>query len=353
MERKTYCDYLRIVATFAVIVLHVSATNWYGTNVNEFAWKTFNIYMSIVRWGVPIFVMISGSLFLNKDISYGKIYSKYIFRLMFAFLFWSLFYALASEDTLKRGIGYGLKTHMGDIAKGYYHMWFILMIIGVYMCIPICKAIISNELVMKYYLFLSFIFAFLLPWLIQILKDFVIADSESMMKVIGVIIYNLDTIGIKMVLGYTFYFVLGYYLDRICLNKKARLVVYFFGGVGLIFTVAAQQVLAVRMKEPFQNYFGNFNVNVLAEAICIHTFFKYHSYKGSIVNSRAAFLSNYTFGAYLIHVFFIEKLSFMGLDTMSFAPLLSVPIISLLVFVMSMCVSAILHSIPIVKKYLV
>ena len=51
MERKQYCDYLRVFATFAVVVLHVSATNWYITDVNGMEWQAFNFYDSIVRWG--------------------------------------------------------------------------------------------------------------------------------------------------------------------------------------------------------------------------------------------------------------------------------------------------------------
>ena len=64
--RILYFDFLRIFATLAVMVLHVAAQNWYGTSVPSFEWQTFNFFDSIVRWGVPIFVMISGALFLNK-----------------------------------------------------------------------------------------------------------------------------------------------------------------------------------------------------------------------------------------------------------------------------------------------
>ena len=64
--RILYFDFLRIFATLAVMVLHVAAQNWYSTSVSSFEWQTFNFFNSIVRWGVPIFVMISGALFLNE-----------------------------------------------------------------------------------------------------------------------------------------------------------------------------------------------------------------------------------------------------------------------------------------------
>ena len=67
-SRVFYYDYLRIVAIFAVVIIHVSSQNWYVTDVNTIAWSAFNFYDSIARWGVPIFLMISGALILKKDI---------------------------------------------------------------------------------------------------------------------------------------------------------------------------------------------------------------------------------------------------------------------------------------------
>lgn len=61
-QRIAYFDVLRILATFAVIVLHLSAQHWADTDVHTRAWQAFNLYDSAVRWAVPVFVMISGSL---------------------------------------------------------------------------------------------------------------------------------------------------------------------------------------------------------------------------------------------------------------------------------------------------
>lgn len=66
-NRTVYFDYLRVFAIFAVIILHISASNWHTTDVNGFEWQVFNFFDSITRWCVPIFIMISGSLFLNRN----------------------------------------------------------------------------------------------------------------------------------------------------------------------------------------------------------------------------------------------------------------------------------------------
>jgi surface polysaccharide O-acyltransferase-like enzyme len=41
-NRNIYIDLLRIVATFGVIVLHVSASKWYDTSVTSFNWQVMN-----------------------------------------------------------------------------------------------------------------------------------------------------------------------------------------------------------------------------------------------------------------------------------------------------------------------
>ena len=94
-SRKYYLDYLRVSATFAVMSLHIAADNWLNAGVRSFEWQVFNFYDSLVRFGVPVFVMISGALFLNPDkyIPVKKLYTKYIFRIAAAFVFWSFLYA--------------------------------------------------------------------------------------------------------------------------------------------------------------------------------------------------------------------------------------------------------------------
>ena len=93
-NRTYYLDCLRVLATFSVMILHISAQNWYSTDVISFEWNVFNFYDSIVRWTVPVFVMISGALFLDREHTVQQLYGKYIFRIVTAFIFWSVAYAL-------------------------------------------------------------------------------------------------------------------------------------------------------------------------------------------------------------------------------------------------------------------
>lgn len=140
-DRTEYLDYLRVFAAFAIIILHVAAQNWYDTDVNGHEWNVFNCYDSIVRWGVPIFLMISGVLFLGREISVKQIYRKYILRLLVAFLVWNFIYYLFAENTPKiqflNLFGEDATSQIINMISGRHHMWYILMIIGIYMCVPI------------------------------------------------------------------------------------------------------------------------------------------------------------------------------------------------------------------------
>lgn len=354
MKRKVYCDYLRLVATFAVVFIHVAASNWSNVDVNGIQWQVFNIYDSLVRWGVPIFVMISGALFLNRDVPIKNIYSKYVLRMVIAFVSWSLFYAILTTDTFQHGLIYSLKSHIGTLVTGHYHMWFVLMIIGLYMCIPFMKKIVSDETVMKYFLKLSFIFAFLIPWVLKIVNDFVGSNNSMIQKMVTTIDSNLMNMGMSMVLGYSFYFILGYYLDRIEIKKDVRVMIYVAGILGFIFTIVADAGLSIKTQVANSNYYGNFEVNVLLEVIAVHTLFKYHTFQNEKVNRFVVVLSKFGFGAYLIHTFIIESMAaILHFDTLSMNAWISVPLISIIVFGVSMGISAVLNHIPVIKKYCV
>ncbi len=112
-KRNYAYDYLRILASFGVIILHLAAQMYHAINIYSSEWQTLNFYDSIVRWTVPVFVMISGSLFLSKDVPIKKIYLHYIPRLAAAYIFWSMVYSVAASARA------GFKEHRIIWQSGY------------------------------------------------------------------------------------------------------------------------------------------------------------------------------------------------------------------------------------------
>ena len=342
-DRIVYFDYLRVFATFAVIILHIAASNWYTTDVNGLQWQTFNFYDGIVRWGVPIFVMISGTLFLNKEIPLKKIYSKYISRLAISFIVWSTIYSLFIDGSINHRIL--------SVFQGHYHMWFILMIIGIYMCIPFIKPITQNNNIIKYFLLLSFIFAFAIPEIITLTGDF---GNIFLIKAVNTINENVVNMNLHIVLGYISYFILGYYLNNKKINKKQRIIIYILGLLGFAFTVGMDSLVALKTQKYCDNYYGAFTVNVLFESIAVFTWFKYSKFNNNTINKIIKRLSKCSFGAYLIHALVIEQLNIhFGLNTLLFNPIISVISIGIIAFIISFGLSSILNRIPVVKKYIV
>lgn len=354
-DRQTYLDYLRVFATAAVILLHVAGQNWYAVDVDGTDWATFNFYSCIVRWGVPVFVMISGALFLNKrDILIKKIISKYILRLIIAYAVWSFIYYLFAADTISRQF-VGL-FRPGKIArwiiviKGHYHMWFIPMIVGIYLCIPIIKQIIKNEKVMQYYLALSFVFWFVLPQALTMMRDF---GNEKVATIADAINNVLDASSMAFVQNFVFYFILGYALAKKTFGRKTRIMLYILGSAGFAFTIIIDWLIAVKTYAPNGAYYGNNCVNILLEVVFVFELCKNIQYTESRIGKAVQLLSNYSFGAYLVHPLLIEQLAKHGITTLSLLPVLAVPCLAAIVFLGAFMISAILHQIPVLKKYIV
>ena len=91
MKLREYTfDVLRVVAASAIVLLHVIALFWYDMPVTDYKWIILNNIKMLARLFLPIFFMISGRFFLDleKDMTYRKLFLKYILRLVTAFIFW-------------------------------------------------------------------------------------------------------------------------------------------------------------------------------------------------------------------------------------------------------------------------
>lgn len=91
-QKHQYITVLRTLACFAVILLHYS-----GSYTYRFGVPTFNhgiLVFTLTVFCVPIFVMVSGALLLQKSIPIGEFYKKRTLRILLPFLFWSAVYLL-------------------------------------------------------------------------------------------------------------------------------------------------------------------------------------------------------------------------------------------------------------------
>lgn len=344
-ERRTYMDCLRIIATFAVMILHISAQ--YSGSVAGVTWDIFCFYDAIVRWAVPVFVMVSGALFLDGNRSVERIYGKNIVRIITAFIFWSAVYALINFFTSP---GYELKNMLRWFVEGPTHMWFLFMIVGLYMIVPLLRKIVEDRKLAGYFLLLSLIFTFVLPYCITVV-------SFKSVKIASIASSILEKIGFFLTLGYVAYFVCGYFLSESNIRGKAERIIYFLGICGFMVTIFYAFIFPVSKQENAAIFHDNFTVNVMLESIAVFVFAKNHLgflHAGRRTKEILKKMSEYSFGAYLVHAMVITQLNHLfGLNTLSFDPVISVPLIGIIVFILSYAISGIIHKIPVLNKYIV
>lgn len=338
-NRIIYLDVLRILATFAVISIHVCSQNWNKVSLDSYEWNVFNVYNSFSRWAVPIFVMISGTLFLDnkRKIDIKKLYTKNILRIITAFIFWSMFYAIIENDVFGK-YRVNMRLFMRSFIVGHYHLWFLHMIIGLYILTPILRKITSDPKTTEYFLIISIFFTFIVPIFFRMPR------LESSAKVLEYL--NLD-------FKYITYFVLGYYLSVKELSRKKRNIIYFFSFLGFFATIFGSVVISNNRGAQYGLY-SNLYINVLLEAVGLFIFVK--NLKLNIDLEKSKMFKNlvqYSFGIYVLHVLIMDALQEFGLTTLTFNPIISIPIIIILIFSTSAIISAILNHIPIVKKYIV
>ncbi len=312
-KRLLYPDLLRIMAMLAVVLFHVSSSLWSEYETSTYEWNVFNFYNCLVQWKVTIFVMISGTLLLNEKykITLNKIYLNKIFKLV---ILWIL-----------GGLLYGIYYHFGEyneiikeIIFGHYHFWFIPMICGLYMITPFLKKIVKDINLTNYFLILWIITSFAIPFITSIINDdrlFALWNSAE----------------ITFTIGYSGYFILGYYLS---VRKKQKydlvisIILWIIGFAASIYT---------------HNY-NNFTFPVLFESIGVFLIIKNLDFQFAEFIEKYNLMgvlnviSKTTLGVYIIHIIIFDMVNKFGLTTVSFNSVIAVPLISILVSLVSVFV---------------
>lgn len=343
-KRIEYFDWLRILCSFSVVVIHVSCQKWGSSPIFSPEWKIFNFYDSIARFGVPIFFMISGTIFLEKDISFAIILNKYIKSIYIKLLFWSFFYSLRQKIIHKNNYK---KTFL-IFLKGHFHLWYLFRICGLYLITPFLKQITKNENLLKIFLVLHILFCLLFPNLLTLLfynsKDYYYALNEIISK-----------FGLNSFLHFhQMYYIFGFYLNRYNIKPLFRIIIYILGIFGASFTFQMTYYISLKKKIKI-NFYSDFYFNVFFSSIGIFIFFKYNFNNLKCKKYIKIFiqkLGRLTLGVYIIHLFVIGELNKrFNLNTLSFKPLYSVPINSLITFLISLILAYIIKLIPFINQY--
>jgi len=332
-----WAEALRTIATISVIFLHAVAEILYQYgSISSSVWWTGNIYDSLFRFCVPVFVMLTGVLMLNRTHELSDFLRKRFSRIILPFLFWSIIYALYAwiNKTLEGQEVNLLKTLKWLIRQflhgASFHFWYIYMIIGIYLFIPILSKWIQNA-TEKEILYFLFIWFFTL-----IVGQPVLSGFKT----------NID---LTYFSGFIGYLVLGYYLsiNSFTANKRVtNLISLFFIIVGFLITAFGTYFLSFSDKK-FNGYFyNNFALSVLMSSIGVFMLFKNSQINSPIAIKTIKFINKYSYGVYLAHILVLSLLKIYGIDYSFMNPIFSVPITTFICLVISTIIIYTINKLP-------
>ena len=327
-------------------MIHVSANYYYKCNINSLNWKITLYFNGLSRFSVPIFFMISGDLFLKKDIMFKILYFKYIKKLFIHYIIWSIIYSIYKNKFSQIII---INNIILFCFKGYYHLWYLKATIVLYIIVPFLREIIKKDFLLKAFLLLSFLLNFIFP----IFRVFLSLYSK---KYYDLFKATENSLNLNFIKGNIFYFIFGFYINRILIIKNyTKIFIYVLGIIGLIFTTKIIYIISIKKKEKIF-HFGPINLNIFLYAQCIFIFFKINFDNIKIIKINVIkCISRATLGIYLMHPLIIEVLKKnnkylkFNLDIVA----LRIPYISFIVFIISLIISIFLKVIPLIGNFLI
>lgn len=148
--RKQFLDVLRVLATCAVVLMHVltGATDVTDASIVPEYRSLLLSVMDLVTWCVPIFLMISGYLFLNPErtLTYPVMIKKYCRRIALAILLFGVPYAASELVVAEKSfrvmmIPEALKMTL--TGHTWSHMWYLYLILFLYLITPLLKKVLQ------------------------------------------------------------------------------------------------------------------------------------------------------------------------------------------------------------------
>jgi surface polysaccharide O-acyltransferase-like enzyme len=188
-QRIYYFDYLRVLASVSVIVLHTAALILNARRkLDVDLGSMFNVangYDSLLRFPVDCFFMIAGVLMFAPQRRFRV--GHQIRRVGIPLITWSIVYAIANHLFVRQdqaiitssydGQG-SLLSAVGDFFTGplAYHLWFVYFLIGIYAVAPLLRPLMDlpdgrSERLLRYALGLWLVFTVLLPTIAYVWPD--------------------------------------------------------------------------------------------------------------------------------------------------------------------------------------
>lgn len=149
--RTVFLDKLRVAATCAVVLLHTVTGIMDATDISQYPLEkcVFLTVLDLVCWCVPVFLLISGYLFLNPErkFSFRDMLFKYCRRVVAALFLFGVPFAwielLIREKTFR---GDMLWQGVAMVLRGesWSHLWYLYLILFLYLVTPLLRCLLKR-----------------------------------------------------------------------------------------------------------------------------------------------------------------------------------------------------------------
>ncbi len=371
--KRTYIpwiDFLRIFACFLVVLCH-SCDAFVASFDNSFSFHTAVFIGSLVRPCVPLFAMMSGILLFPIKTDLATFYKKRIGRIIIPLLFWSIALPIAfalyayfiqkSPNGLISIEKYTVEGTMTKIITSIFNfnydttpLWYIYMLIGIYLIIPIFGSWLDRASKKDIQIFLGF-------WIVTLVLAY-IKMAAPLLGYNG----NYGNTGIWGVCtwnefgtfyyfsGFIGYIVLAYYLVKFPLNwswnKTLSIAVPLFL-IGFVITFSGFLITQKYFPANYANleivwYFCSINVAMM-------TFSVFIIFQRLKVRESKALKdwSLATFGIFLSHFIIVQGISDLFFKIPYLPAGLKIILIAVISFVLSYLVTKLFDTNSITRRF--
>lgn len=329
-KRFFYLDELRMIAILAVILCHIDILYQHGTT--SFKLVLPYLLTNLGRMGVPIFLMISGALLLNKDYDLLFFLKKRFSRILIPFIFWVLvigaFHYFVLGSSLNKSIDWMLGSGI---------TWYIYELIGAYLFIPVVNAFIEKfgDTGVKYFLIIWFITLFTTTFKF----------------------HPFPSLKLGYFAGFIGYMVFGYYL----FSNKFKFADDEMMLIGVVLFIVFY-IINCTNSLINENFFPYMSIILALQSAGVFLFFSYankysQDNKDSIIGRMGNYIENgwigkivysisvCSYGMYFTHTFFYKTLLVFKINSIKLLPVIFVGVVFL-----SWLIIYIFSKIPILDK---
>ena len=352
-KHVVWLDVVRLVAMFTVVCCHsADPFNFYPgeppANIDEIKfWGA--AYGAFLRPCVPLFVMITGALLLPVRGEISAFYKKRISRVFWPFLIWSVIYNLfpwftgllglnpeiildffpysgeeAARQSLNVSLGYIAEMPL-NFSLLDVHMWYIYLLIGLYLYLPIFSAWVEKASEKaKLWFLVAWGITGLLPYYYQFVSPYIWGgcawNSFNMLYYFA---------------GFNGYLLLGHYLRNLdwALGKilAIGLPMFVIGYAVTFFGFRYITALPEFSDEMLELFFTYCSLNVVMMTIPVFMLCKKVNFRSEGIRKALANLTLCGFGIYMIHYFFTGP-SVVLVRTLGVPLGIQIPVASVLAF---------------------